>query len=116
MDIETDAGLVGGDGQGRKWVPLFDGEKVGVEEVETQSIGAWEKDAARRERWREMEEEEEEEEEEMLGDEEGMDIGGFGGGMGGGGGGGGGGFGGGGGGMNAIPNTTTDDEFSHVVR
>jgi hypothetical protein len=53
-DAITDPAVVGPDGVGRAWVPLFDGEKVSEAELRRQSIGAVEEDEARRARWKEF--------------------------------------------------------------
>jgi translation initiation factor eIF-2B subunit epsilon len=140
-EVLTDPAVVGVDGVGRRWEPLFDGESISETDLRAQSIGATEEDEGRRRRWETLEEEETEEEEFLL-DEDG-ELGGLGGGgvgggfmdmssayngagtggfgMGGGGGAGGFGAGGGGamggmGGGGGLVNTTTDNEFTHVVR
>ena len=138
----TDPTVVGVDGMGRRWVPLFDGESISEADLRAQSIGATEEEEGRRRRWEALDEEEKEEEEFLL-DEDGemgrLGGGGLGGGFmdmssayngagtegfGIGGGAVGGGEGGGGGmhdlgamgGGNGPANRTTDDEFTHVVR
>ncbi|GAB5037539.1 bacterial transferase hexapeptide repeat-containing protein [Nannochloropsis oceanica] len=141
-EMLTDPTVVGVDGKGRRWVPLFDGECISEADLRVQSIGAAEEDEGRRRRWEMLDEEEKEEEEFLL--EEDGDMGGIGGGgLGGGfmdmssayngagtesfgigrrGVGGVGGIGSGVhdlgamGGGNGLANRTTDDEFTHVVR
>lgn len=53
-DGVTDPAVVGPDGVGRAWAPLFDGEKISEAELRLQSIGAVEEDEARRARWEEF--------------------------------------------------------------
>lgn len=53
-DAVTDPAVVGPDGVGRAWAPLFDGERVTEAELRRQSIGAVEEDEARRARWEEF--------------------------------------------------------------